>query len=108
MSRSYRHNLWVSWTTSRSEAWDKKMWHRRNRHKERLNLLSTIRKVREDHITTHEYEVSNPYNMSKDGRRGYRSLRDVDPHYSWWLLEHASFSDFISRRDRAIRKILFK
>lgn len=94
------------YTSSVSEAFDKKMWHRRNRHKERLSLVQSIRTDRlEDHITAHEYEVSNPWSMSKDGKRSYFSLNNI---IYWMGAGTLSLSHFISRRDRYIRKFLFK
>jgi hypothetical protein len=57
-------------TTCRSEKDDKRIWHRRFRAKERDNLLAHSRAgVDADYITTHFREVSNPWNMGKDGRR---------------------------------------
>jgi len=63
MSRSYRKNPIMGHGTG-SEKWDKKCWHRRFRKKEKQALRNG------DEIFPHCKEVSDPWEMQKDGK-GY-------------------------------------
>jgi hypothetical protein len=65
MSRSTRKTPIHGITKARSESSDKQVWHGRLRAAERTRLAHDG----EDHIPVHEHEVSDPYGMSKDGKR---------------------------------------
>ena len=68
MSRSRRKTPIFGHAMSVSESEDKKIWHRRMRSAERSRLVKSISRDPEAHVTTSEKQVSNPWDMSKDGK----------------------------------------
>lgn len=77
MSRSLRKTPIFGIAAARSEADDKRMWHKRWRARER-DQLATVG-VETDHVTVHQNQVSNTWDMAKDGK-GWFSLaqqRDI-------------------------------
>lgn len=76
MSRSYKKTPIHSITGSRcSEAWDKKKWHRRLRVHERSAMSDISIHNSDRYMYTHHYQVSNLWDMSKDGK-AYWSPKD--------------------------------
>jgi hypothetical protein len=67
MSRSFKHKPYSGATTARSERIDKKIWHRRFRTIQR-SLLSNPLADRESLVMPVVREVSDPWQMSKDGK----------------------------------------
>lgn len=61
MSRSRKHTPISPNCGTKSEAIDKKIWHKRFRRTNRI-------KVKHDQDPLHLKELSNPWDMSKDGR----------------------------------------
>ena len=70
MSCSYQKTSITGHTHCRSERQDKRLWHKRWRKRERIKLSSLSSENLDDHCTTDRREVSNPWNMGKDGK-GY-------------------------------------
>lgn len=68
MSRSYRKTPVIWYTHCRSERLDKHIWHKRWRSRERIKLASLDPENIDNHCTTDRREVSNPWNMGKDGK----------------------------------------
>jgi hypothetical protein len=68
MTRSIKNNYFLAHACCRSEKKDKKIWHKAFRKKEKQNLGSSDL---EEYVTTHHREVSNPWNMAKDGKHYY-------------------------------------
>jgi hypothetical protein len=66
VSRSFRKTPIFGHTTARSEAGDKRLWHKRWRTQER-DLLTTLPPDREHHPTLRN-AVSNTWGMAKDGK----------------------------------------
>lgn len=66
MSRSSKKNLWLSYVCCNSEKRDKQSWHRAFRRKERQNLGA--HNTYDDYMTLHYRDVSNPWEMGKDGK----------------------------------------
>ena len=73
MSRSYRRSPFVGICNVESEAYDKHLWHKRFRGRERMKL-KTLVKLMDHWDTTHHKDVSDTWGMSKDGRRYWREL----------------------------------
>lgn len=69
MSRSTRKTPIFGITTSASEKADKRIWHRRMRARSRTKLASTPTEGLDSFLPTHLYEVSQVWEMAKDGRR---------------------------------------
>lgn len=69
MSRSRRKTPIFGITTARSEREDKALWHGRWRAAERTALAVVLPGDADTHMTTLVRSVSNPWGMSKDGRR---------------------------------------
>jgi len=69
MSRSLRHTPILQNCCCRSEKDSKRQWHKRFRIKERINLSQSF--SLEDFIPVHFRDVSNPYEMEKDGKTYY-------------------------------------
>lgn len=69
MSRSYRKNPIIGITTCRSERQDKKIWHKRWRARERTGLTSIPFQNFDAYLPVLEKEVSNPWQMGKDGKQ---------------------------------------
>ena len=74
MSRSYRQTPVVGITTSQSEKDDKKIWHGRWRARERT-IISNSSNDLDSYLPILEIEVSNKWQMSKDGKQ-YWSLKN--------------------------------
>jgi hypothetical protein len=66
MSRSRRNTPIFGHTSARSEAVDKRIWHKRWRSHERDRLA--VLPDGTDHIETPRHAVSSTWNMSKDGK----------------------------------------
>ena len=69
MSRSRRKTPIFGITTARSEREDKALWHGRWRAAERTVLAGMLPGCADAHMTTPARGVSDPWGMSKDGRR---------------------------------------
>lgn len=70
MSRSYKKTPIIGHTNADSEKYDKKVWHRRFRHKTK-DILRSMRNdpdMIDDTIMPVESDVSNTWAMSKDGK----------------------------------------
>lgn len=70
MSRSYKKTPIIGHTTAESEKYDKKIWHRRFRHKTK-DILRSMRNdpdMIDDTVMPVEGDVSNTWAMSKDGK----------------------------------------
>jgi hypothetical protein len=65
MSRSLRKKPIFGHTTARSEAEDKRLWHKRWRASERDQLATVGADT--DHVTIHRNGVSSTWDMAKDG-----------------------------------------
>lgn len=68
MSRSYQKTPIARHTGCRSERLDKRIWHKRWRFQERIKLSSLNSENLDDYCTTDRREVSDPWNMGKDGK----------------------------------------
>lgn len=66
MSRSRRKTPIFGHTSARSEAHDKRLWHKRWRSRERDRL--TVIGSDAEHQTIHQHEVSDTWSMAKDGK----------------------------------------
>ncbi len=69
MSRSRRKTPVYGYSSARSEAADKRLWHRRWRAHERGRLGALPEDF--EHLTTQRREVSNVWAMAKDGRQWF-------------------------------------
>ena len=82
MSRSYKKTSIIGHTKSESEKYDKKIWHRRFRHKTKdiLRSLHNDPDMIDDTIMPVEEDVSSTWSMSKDGKSylGNWLKRNVD------------------------------
>lgn len=77
MSRSRRKTPIVGCTTSRSERQDKKVWHKRWRARERTALTSTKVDDLDAYLPLLEKQVSNVWDMGKDGKQYWPIHRQV-------------------------------
>ena len=70
MSRSYKKTPVIGHTAAESEKYDKKLWHRRFRHKTKdiLRSLHNDPDMIDDTIMPVEEDVSSTWSMSKDGK----------------------------------------
>ena len=70
MSRSYKKTPVIGHTAAESEKYDKKLWHRRFRHKTKdiLRSLHNDPDMIDDTIMPVEDDVSSTWSMSKDGK----------------------------------------
>jgi hypothetical protein len=77
VSRSRRKTPIFGYTSARSEADDKRLWHKRWRAQERNQLASLV--PGDDPLPVHRQTVSSTWNMSKDGKHwfGLRRQREV-------------------------------
>ena len=66
MSRSRRNTPIFGHTNARSEATDKRLWHKRWRSRERGQL--SVLPYGSEHIETLRHEVSSTWVMAKDGK----------------------------------------
>ncbi len=73
MSRSHRKTPIFGHTTARSEADDKRMWHKRWRSHERGQLASLD--LNGDYLSVHRQTVSSPWDMAKDGKHWFDPRR---------------------------------
>lgn len=82
MSRSYKKTPIIGHTAAQSEKSDKKIWHRRFRHKTKdiLRSLHNDPDMIDDTIMPVEDDVSSTWSMSKDGKSylGNWLKRNVD------------------------------
>lgn len=69
MSRSHRKVPIFGHTSARSEAEDKRRWHKRWRARERDQLASLGRDA--DPMPVHRQAVSSTWNMAKDGKHWF-------------------------------------
>lgn len=69
MSRSRRKTPVYGFCGAKSEAVDKRIWHQRWRARERDRLRTLC--AEDEHLTTRQEEVSNPWAMAKDGRQWF-------------------------------------
>ena len=76
MSRSFKKSTHFSVSGSESEKKDKQIWHKRLRAKTRVEMARIADLERDEHIAPREHDVSNPWDMAKDGRI-YMSPREV-------------------------------
>lgn len=76
MSRSHRKTPIFGHTTARSEANDKRLWHKRWRSHERDQLASLD--PNDDHLSVHRQTVSSTWNMAKDGKHWFAPRRQRD------------------------------
>ena len=73
MSRSLRKTPIFGHTTARSEADDKRLWHKRWRASERDQLAKIGADT--DHVTVHRNAVSSTWDMAKDGKAWFDPSR---------------------------------
>lgn len=73
MSRSFRKTPIFGHTSARSEAADKRTWHKRWRTQER-DLLTTL-PADHEHCTTLRNAVSHSWQMAKDGKSWFGPTR---------------------------------
>ena len=73
MSRSLRKTPIFGHTNARSEADDKKLWHKRWRASERDHLAPVGADT--DHVTVHQNAISSTWNMAKDGKAWFDPSR---------------------------------
>lgn len=60
MARSFRKNLIVGWTCCQSEKWNKRIWHRKFRLKNKKHIQN------ENETMPHIREISNTWQMCKN------------------------------------------
>ena len=68
MSRSYYRSMFTGVTTCRSEAFDKKLWHKKWRLGQKKVIQIHLKKDCLDVRQVHHREVSDPWMMGKDGK----------------------------------------
>ncbi|MDR1165109.1 MAG: hypothetical protein LBO66_04400 [Deltaproteobacteria bacterium] len=68
MSRSRRHTPVTGFTSCHSEKEDKQIWHRRWRRAQRATLASASQEALESYLPKLAREVSEIWDMGKDGR----------------------------------------
>jgi hypothetical protein len=73
MSRSYRKTPIFGHTTARSEADDKRLWHKRWRSRQR-DQLTTVGPESEV-LPIHRHAVSSTWDMAKDGKSWFDPRR---------------------------------
>lgn len=76
MSRSIRKTPIFGYTTARSEAHDKRQWHKRLRAGERAQLASVGPDT--DPVTIHRNAVSSTWDMAKDGKHWFALSRQLE------------------------------
>jgi hypothetical protein len=91
MSRSRRKTPIIGMAGNKSEKKDKKIWHSRMRARERDKLKSLIDP--DNYITTLIQDVSNVWNMTKDGKCDLRGCLSDDylKEMYYMEIEHASY-----------------
>lgn len=88
MSRSRRRTPIFGHTTARSEAHDKRLWHKRWRARERERLAVLTADV--DHLPTPRNAVSSTWDMAKDGKWWFGPRRQRED--AEWAARHAGLS----------------
>lgn len=73
MSRSRRKTPIFGHTTARSEAADKRLWHKRWRAREREQLSGAG--LDSDPLPVHRHDVSSTWDMAKDGKSWFAPRR---------------------------------
>ena len=73
MSRSHRKTPIFGITSARSEAEDKRLWHKRWRARLRDQLAGLA--PDSDPLPIHRRAVSNPWSMAKDGKHWFGASR---------------------------------
>lgn len=73
MSRSHRKTPIFGHTSARSEADDKRLWHKRWRARERDQLSSVG--ANSDLMPVHRHTVSSTWDMAKDGKSWFAPQR---------------------------------
>lgn len=73
MSRSHRKTPIFGHTTARSEADDKRLWHKRWRARERDQLSGVG--ANSDPLPVHRHPVSSTWDMAKDGKSWFAPQR---------------------------------
>ncbi len=88
MSRSYRKTPITGFTTARSEAADKRIWHKRWRSRIRDQLA--VLKPKDNPLPIHRHAVSSTWNMAKDGKHWFAPHRQiaVAERVSSWRTKH--------------------
>lgn len=76
MSRSLRKTPTFGHTTARTEADDKRLWHKRWRSRERDQLASIG--PDSDPLPVHQQSVSSTWDMAKDGKHWFDPRRQND------------------------------
>ena len=89
MSRSYRRSPFVGICNVESEAYDKRLWHKRFRGRERMKLKTLVKLMDrwDGYLTTHHKDVSDTWGMSKDGRCYWRELS----YFTWFKRQKDEF-----------------
>ena len=91
MSRSRRRTPIHSWCTKhKSEAWDKRWWHRALRRKVNQILAETY----DDTQLPHFREVSDPWLMAKDGKGWFGHM--LNDHRPVWR-DGTSWADWANK-----------
>ena len=78
MSRSYKKTPIRGCTSCHSERFDKFIWHKKWRLKERLKLAALKGNDLDNHSTTLPEEVSNPWSMGKDGKYYFPLVKQLE------------------------------
>ena len=76
MSRSLRKTPIFGHTTARSEADDKRLWHKRWRARERDQLAKVGADT--DHVAVYRNAVSSTWDMAKDGKAWFDPSRQCE------------------------------
>ena len=84
MSRSLRKTPIFGHTTARSEADDKRLWHKRWRVSERDQLATVGADT--DHLTVQRNAVSSTWDMAKDGKAWFdpSRQREISERIAAW------------------------
>lgn len=77
MSRSYQKTPITGHTNCKSERQDKRLWHKRGRKHERIKLASLDSENIDNHCTTYRREISNPWDMGKDGKSYFPKNKQI-------------------------------
>lgn len=80
MARSLRHTNICGFTSAQSEKWDKRTYNRMLRRKFKFVMTDSIMKKNEiDPILPEKKDVSDPWEMNKDGKMWFGDLKDKCP-----------------------------
>jgi hypothetical protein len=101
MSRSIKNKYFLAHACCQSEKKDKKRWHKIFRKKEKQKINSTDL---EEHVTTYRKEISNPWNMGKDGKHYYSQ------NYLLALIKKIAISSYKNKKELIAveRKIFYR